>query len=580
VATCARMVEGELLLLVGAHLILTALPGVAATLCAARLGVERVPILLAIGLAATGIVAMLAFWSYYGARELGETFSYLVVFGSIATIVGCLWGGRIDRDLLRALAIPLSLWALGSAFLVFLGFLHGGSDTALATASTRFSGALPNDNDIPNFYTEWFFLKGHSEAVPPYAGDWLFSDRPPLQVGYMLTQRGFGWDNHGLNYQLLGVILQQLWIVALWALLLAARLGRLTRGLIMGTVLVSDLAIVNGFFVWPKMLPAALLIAAAALVMTPLWEEVRRSLWGAVLVAALLGLAMLGHGSSVFGVVPLAMIAAVRSLPSWRWIGVGVLVGVALMGSWSAYQKYEDPPGNRLTKWMLAGAVEIDDRGSLEAIADGYSEAGLGGTLHNKGQNFVTIAGGGPALEIVDRAIDEVGNGEVTQPMRELRSMFFFYLLPSLGLLLIAPIVMALARGRGRERAIEWRFALTCFFVFAVGSIAWALILFGSLPARTVIHAGTYAIPILGFCGAVAGLRATFPRFAVWFVAINAALMLALYTPSLDPPPGTSYSALAALLAAAGLAGFLATLWLEPAASREAAPSPALPAEG
>jgi len=574
------MVEGELLLLLGAHLILTALPGVAATLCAARLGVERVPVLLAIGLAATGAVAMLSFWSYYGARELGETFSYLFVFGSITAIVACLWGGRIDRGVLRALAIPLALWALGSAFLVFLGFLHGGADTAVATASTRFSGRLPSDNDIPHFFTEWFYLEGHSKAVPAYPGGWLFSDRPPLQVGYMLSQRTFGWDNHGLNYQLLGVILQQLWIVGLWALLLAVRVGRLTRGLVMVTVLLSDLAIVNGFFVWPKMLPAAMLIAAAALVMTPLWEEVRRSLWGSALLAALLGLAMLGHGSSVFGVVPLAMIAVVRGLPSWRWIGVGALVGIAFMVPWSTYQKYEDPPGNRLTKWMLAGAVEIDDRGSLEAVVDGYREAGLGGTLHNKGQNFVTIAGGGPAVELADRAIEELGNGEAAQPLREIRTMFFFYLLPSLGLLLIAPIAMALARRRGRERPLEWRFALTCFFVFAVGSVAWALILFGNLPARTVIHAGTYAIPILGFCGTVAGLRSTFPRFAVWFVGLNAALMLALYIPALDPPAGTSYSALAALLAAAGLAGFVATLCLEPGPGCEPAPAAALPAAG
>ena len=86
-------------------------------------------------------------------------------------------------------------------------------------------------------------------------------------------QHPFGWDASQLDYQVLGVVLQQLWIVGLWALLVAARVGRVTRALAMVAVLVSDLAIVNGFFVWPKLLPAAMLLAAAALVMTPLWTR-------------------------------------------------------------------------------------------------------------------------------------------------------------------------------------------------------------------------------------------------------------------------------------------------------------------
>ena len=77
------------------------------------------------------------------------------------------------------------------------------------------------------------------------------SDRPPLQIGYVLFVRTFGWDLTSLRYQVLGVVLQQLWIVGLWALLVAARVGRVTRALAMLTVLVSDIAIVNGFMCAP-----------------------------------------------------------------------------------------------------------------------------------------------------------------------------------------------------------------------------------------------------------------------------------------------------------------------------------------
>ena len=552
------MSNPELFLILVLHLVLTALPGVAAALLAARLGVRSVPVLLAAGMAATGVVAMLGFWLYFADPLIGESFSYLAILGPAALIGWLLYERRLPGELLRQLATPLALWALGSLFLVFFGYLHGGIGNPLATAATRFIGPLPSDNNIPAFFADWYFRHGHDSPVPIFPGEWLSSDRPPLQVGYVLAQRPIAWDHWGDNYQVLGVILQQLWIVGLWALLLAARVGRLTRALIMATVLVSDVALLNGFFIWPKMLPAAMLLAAAALVMTPLWDELRKSLWAAALVAALCGLAMMGHGSSIFGIVPLALVAAWRGLPSWRWIGVAVLVGLLFQAPWSAYQKYHDPPGNRLVKYMLAGVPEIDERGTLETISDSYSEAGLSGTLHNKGQNFVTMFGGKPAVDVFGEAGDDLGEGDWEGMLENVRKVLFFDLFPSLGLLLLAPLAMIAAHRRRRERPEEWSFALVCFAVLIVGAIAWGLLLFGNLAGRTVLHAGSFALPIFGFCACVAGLRASFPRFATWYVAISAALMLAIYTPATQPLPGTSYSLLAILLAIAGLAGFIA----------------------
>jgi hypothetical protein len=561
---------GQLLLLLGVHLALTGLPGIAAALLAARRGIREVPVLLAIGLAATGIVAMLTFWAFYADPLAGESFAYLVLFGSILLTGWSLGGGHLDRVLLRRLATPLALWVLGSVFLVYFGFLHAGADTSLATSATRFSAQLPSDNLIPLFFAEWFFHHGHSGTPPFFPGEWLASDRLPLQVGYVMSQMPFGWGGRELHYQVLGVILQQLWIVGLWALLLAARVGRVTRALAMVTVLVSDIAIVNGFFVWPKMLPAAMLLAAAALLVTPLWPELRRPLWAAVLVAALLGLALLGHGASVFGVIPLALVAAFRGLPSWRWIGVALLAGFVLMVPWSAYQRYGDPPGDRLTKWMLGGVIEIDSRSSTEAILDSYRETGLGGTLHNKAENFVAIAGGGPALTLLDNAASAAGSGDLELAVRELRWMFFYYLLPSLGLLLIAPFAMAAAWRRDRGDPRDWGFSLTCWAVFLVGAVFWGLLIFGGSAAKTVIHQGTYLLPVLGLCAAVVGLRAAFPRFGVYFVSLSALFMLAIYVPALEPAPGTSYSRVAIFAAIVSLAGFLAVAFRSGRASETA----------
>jgi hypothetical protein len=558
--------SGTLLLLLLARLALTGLPGVAAALFAARCGVRQVPVLLAIALAASGVVAMLAFWGYYADPSVGQTFAWFALLGSLLLGGWSLHGGRIDRSLLRQLAPPLALWALGSAFVLFLGFAHGGSDTPLSTAASRFSGPLPTDNDIPRFFSEWFFYHGH-EAPPLYPAGWLAGDRPPLQIGYVLSQRTFGWDGGtGLNYQVLGVVLRQLWIVGLWALLVAARLGRVTRGLAIVAVLVSDVAIVNGFYVWPKLLPAAFLLAAAALVLTALWAELRRDYRAAALLAALFGLALLGHGASVFAIVPLALVAAFRGLPSGRWFGIGLVAGAVLVLPWIAYQRYGDPPANRLPKWMLAGASRIDDRSTGEAIVDNYRSAGFGGALHNKAENFATMAGGAPAWELGEQAVRDVGDGELGDAVASVREALFLYLLPSLGLLLLGPLAMAVRRRRTRDPR-EWRFALLCFATVLAGCLFWGLLLFGNLPSRAVIHVGSLALPILAICGCVAGLRAVLPRFAVYYVAAVSLLSLALYVPVLTPVPGSAWSPSALVLAAAALGGFVLLALRGPSAS-------------
>ena len=91
-----------------------------------------------------------------------------------------------------------------------------------------------------------------------------------------------------------------------------------------------------------------------------------------------------------------------------------------------------------------------------------------------------------------------------------------------------------------------------------IGCLLWGLLAFGDLPSRTVLHVSSYALPILAFAGAVAGLRAVFPRFAVYFTLVATAAMLALYVPVLDPLPGTAFSLWSALFSAAALAGFAA----------------------
>jgi len=552
----------ELLGLLALHLLLTALPAVAATLLASRAGLRSVPLLLGVALAASGAVAILSFWLFYANPTLGETGSFFFVFAAAGAIAWS-WRQGIDREVLGGLATPFALWALASAFVLFLGFAHGGTGEPLTTASIRFSHQLPSDNDIPRFFADYFYLHGHQGTPPPF-GDWLSSDRPPLQVGYVLAQRPFGWDEAGLQYEVLGVVVQQLWILGLWGLFCAARLTPQTRGLVALAAVVSDLGIVHAFFVWPKLIAAAFLLAALALVLSEDWSRLRRRPWAGALFAALCALAFLAHGSSAFFVLPLLLAAAWRGLPSWSWIGVALAVGIVLLAPWSAYQRYADPPGDRLIKWQLGGSLELDERGALETITDSYRAAGLGGTARNKWGNITQMVGAGDVDRAVHEAVDQVGEGNPGKALIALRLPRFYDVLPFLGLLLIGPLAMAVAwLRRRRPRGPDWDFALFGIAFSALACLVWALLMFGGPDSKAVIHQGSLAVPLLALCACVTGACAVDRRLGLGLVVANVALVLFLYVPAVGAVPGTSYSIAASFLAAVSLAG-IAFLTLRP----------------
>ncbi len=560
--------NGNILVSLALHLVLLGIPAVAAALVAVRRGVENVPLLIGIALAVSGAAAFGSFWAYYASSTVGQVWAFLVLFAAIEAGVWAVWRGDLDRDVLRSLRTPLLLWVLGSSFIAYLGFLHGGTgfNEALPVASTRFSGQLPSDNDIPRFFSEWFSTQGHESRPPVYQPEWLMSDRPPLQIGYVLSNQAVIDSTGNFQYQLLAVAVQQLWIPAMWAVLLAARLRPATRALAMLAAMVSDVAIVNGFFVWPKLIAAAFLLAALALVISPEWPRWRRDGRLALLLGALLALAMLSHGSSIFGVIPLVGVALWRGLPGWRWVAVLVIAGGVAYAPWVAYQKYADPPGNRLLKYQLGGATEVDGRGVAEAIVDGYEEAGVGGTIENKLQNFEEMLGfervfdsDAPGGDVTAgskswvNGVRALAEGRFGTALANFRSPRFYSLLPFLGILLIAPVAMLYARRRTRHDEREWRFALLCFAFTGVACLFWGLILFGNQESRTILIVGSLAVPLLALVGCVAGLRSCYPRLALATVAAHVAIVLVVFTPSLQPLPGTSYSPVAALLAALSL---------------------------
>ncbi len=374
------------------------------------------------------------------------------------------------------------------------------------------------------------------------------------------------------HYEVIGVVLQQFWVIGMWALLIAARVTRRTRSLAMVAALVSDVVLMNGFFVWPKLLGASLVLAALALVVVPGQSTLRSHPWTVVLLGALAGLAFLSHGTSVFGLIPLAAIALWKGLPSWRWLAAGAAAFCILVLPWIAFQHFEDPPGNRLLKWQLAGMPDpADKRGTVETLLDEYGKAGVGGTLDNKLQNFLTMVGGnaverppeegqpfGDVGSEFSDAYNAIARGDVAEADSKIREVRYWHLLWTLGLLIFALPVIAVGRMRGHARdGPDWGFARFCLLVCGIGALVWGLLLFGNEAGRTIVIGGSMALPLLAMAGVVAGLRATYPRLVNWFVGANVITVLILYLPKLAPVTDNHISGFAAIAALASLAGFI-----------------------
>lgn len=308
------------------------------------------------------------------------------------------------------------------------------------------------------------------------------------------------------------------------------------------------------------------------------WKRWVRDPRAAALFAALCALAMLAHGSSAFLLVPLLVLAVWKARPSGRWLAVAVATTVALYVPWQAYQTYGDPPGNRLVKWQLGGAAAVDGRGALPSIVDGYREAGLGGTLGNKWRNVEAIIGVGEVDAVLRGTDGDESSGDLARTLEDVRWVRFLAFLPCLGLLLLGPIAMAVraARDRGGRRGPEWRFGLRGGALTIGALVLWALLMFGSPAAEAVIHQGTMAVPLLAICVCAAAAYAAHVRLGIALVAFNALFVLVLYVPALKPLPGSSYSAVAALVAALALAAFCRMAWRAPwpAEGAEYTPAP------
>lgn len=513
------------------------IPCFAAASFAAWRGARNEIVLGLVGLAGIAAAGYVAFWLWFLSPPVGHAISFLMpIFG----IGWMLWSGRkLDapaRAAVKSLALPASLVLCAASLVLSAGFVYGGTDKPLETPWTRFSHRLPPDNMLPFLLAEEVRV-GH--VYKPFFEGGHSSDRPPLQAGIALSQYPFLPRPRALGYACLGAILQSLWIYAVWLLLRAFGMqpGVITLALLV--TLFSGFTFLNTFFVWPKLLAAAFMIAfSTTLLVEGFAANLARAVPLMILSGALLAFGLLSHGASAFALIGMILAAAaLRCRLPLKSVGMICAAAFVVYLPWLLYQRLFDPPGDALLKLHLAG---IDHPGSgpfLPALAAAYSAITPNIFLQNKIANARWAFDyerqfWGYSLDLLFAA----WHGRTTEAASSavaLRSLAFFHFVPNLGLLVTGALAFTAGISK-RFRSAAWRVSARLWLLLFCILIPWCLLMFK--PESTSIHQGTYVAVLLAFVAAILALWSVAPWLAIIVGALQITFNVVVYAPYMQDP--------------------------------------------
>ncbi|MGA7937435.1 MAG: hypothetical protein WCA35_28045 [Kovacikia sp.] len=481
------------------------LPGLPLAIQVVRQSKLNSSVALMLGIALSSLVSYAAFWSYFINPVFGIVFSVLIFLISLGY---ALFLGR-KRGLVKILSsvdiiFPFLLMLIvGSGYLLILYIGHTGESPEILAQARFFDGPFPPDNVLPKIFADNLY---QGTDPRPLFGEWLSSDRPPLQAGISLLQRPLialtGLPG-GLRYQVLGTIAQCSWVAAIWALCRTLRLSGLRIAIVLPFCIFSGFFLFHSVYVWPKLLAGALVVFAFTLLLPAISESRRPSAIEVGLATGATALGMLAHGGVVFTVPALITMVLVKpkSYPGIRQLLIGCLIFGLLLAPWSAYQKFYEPPGNRLVKWHLAGVTDPSDhRSSLQAILDSYRSLSATQFAFRKWTNITTLLGDSPGL----------ANDSSLR-----RSNGYFYVFRGLGILNVGWLVLMFGLFKQLDPAGEMKKIRVLIEAILVSLLFWALVMF-ELRATT-IHQGSYATMILLFT-VLAALLSKLPRWLCYFL--------------------------------------------------------------
>jgi len=542
-----------LVLLVAWHAVLVALPMAAVVLACIHAGLRDAAVLALCGLAGGGLGAFVLFWIWW-ASPTGGALASVAWIAASAAIVGSMLA-RLDRDAI-AHAAPLGIatlvWAAYGLFVLALCLAPSGFQAPLEVVQHHFGLALPYDNELPFIFAQQV---AKDRVTVPMSLQWLSSDRPPLQTAYFLASGAVLLPRAEVHYQVQATLLQTLWLPGMWLLLRSFRIARGALFAALAASMFSGFALIHGIFTWPKLFPAAY-IAVATAIMLDATREALGDVRVAMATGACIALAMLCHPGSAFVLLGLGVaLWALRRIPPVRFLAIAGITAFIVLLPWALYQRYADPPGNRLLKWHLADVQDVDARSVGEALRDAYAAITFEQLVDNKVEDLRMIVGPASAVPLV-AAASTVGLGDDDASI--LRHLQFFHIVVALGVLALAPLAWLVPRS---WRSHEFRASLQLATICLVTMVPWVLLMFPR--GGTVIHTGSLAVVCFLFCAAMLAFYAASRWLAVAALALHILLTLDVYvraTPLAEGATRADYRAFNAL-AVLAVALACAALW-------------------
>ncbi|MCS5716609.1 hypothetical protein N1027_00490 [Herbiconiux sp. CPCC 205763] len=527
------------------------------------------------------VVSWLAFIAFWLNSWIGFGFATLVLAASIVVAAhGGLW--RRWRD-----ALPVASLVVG-AIVFYLGFTYlwgPGNGVYDLIQSRFFNFVMPVDNTIPSLFAQKIAA---GEPTHLMLGDWNGGDRPPLQSGFELLFRPLS----GLAQVLTGhpftaapptavtfaldLLAQLIWIPVGYALLRQLSFRRwVAIGGVAFALFVPSI-MVNTVFTWPKVMSAALVLCALAFLLAAKRSPNRFGLlFASAIIAAVF--AVLAHGAAAFA-IPALVVVGVYAL--WRRplratvkaVAIGVGIGLVAYVPWIIYQRFIDPPGDRLLKWHLAGVTAIDPRPFVQTFLDQYSA--LSGTqfIANRLENLSTVFGSDQFERLSDARFDLVTFLRVEDYTSTMVATSL------IGLVLLVIMVLSLTgRLRSLPAAELQRLLLVAGMMLSVA--IWAFVLF--TPFSAIVPHGSHAWLLIFTTVPFAWMLERTPRLGVALLAAQALSLVIVYFRNINHDARFSTSGF--LVMAAGLVflvvvPLISAAWLDRRAARSATISAAMPA--
>lgn len=500
-----------------------------AMLLTRRWSAGRDHVMIAYGLGGLGLVSLLAFFVSWAHPTAGVIFSLLLAAGAVVHLaLARAW--RYWRH-----ALPLAAVSAGIlfAYLAMLGFRQSGAGDFYLVRDFV-SGFTATPDNLLSFLVSDRIATGASTRH--FLDNWNGSDRPPLLAGFILLVRALAAPWMGVQNAAFGasVVGQLLWVPAVFAFLRAVGASRRPALLAVLLVAATGSTLVNTLYTWPKLMSAALVLASGALLVEA-WRrpaQFRRNFVGAVVLFAL---GMLSHGAAAFSVpfvVALGVVAyrRQRRRSILTTTGLAAVAGLLVYLPWMLYQRFVDPPGDRLLKWHLAGVIDEDSRSFFQAFVDSYGSLSPGEWLLGRLQNLATV---------FDLRLDG-GYSCCADPLTARAAAEFYITVAGLGLSLFATIaiLVVVAVRAARRRALRWedrRFLLLVTVALAC-ILFWCLVMF--VPSSTVNHQGSHVWLLLLIAAPALWLGQRHPRLLAALVALQAVVTIVIYLPrngAVDP---------------------------------------------